>query len=210
MRRALAAALLTVLVCSADGGSALATAGRVVWAPFQYVGGRLLDAAEVVDLNVGVGTGAKVDVKYGVNFLGAGKVRAVRAGLADGTLDLWTERDRELGLFPFSLLGWPAHVAGRVLNDPKLSQKALELAVAQSLGTQTIEREVLAKEGAVVLRDAVKMWQHTRWGDCLPLGAELHGGLVGARVMAKPLQALDFTIGFVGLDIDPWLAKTPF
>jgi hypothetical protein len=54
------------------------------------------------------------------------------------------------------------------------------------------------------------MWQHTRWGDSLPLGAEVHGGLAGVRLMAKPLQALDFTLGFVGLDIDPWLAKTPF
>lgn len=210
MRPLAAAVLVAALGSSAEGGSALATTAKVLVAPLRYVGGRLGDFFEVFDLNVGLGDGVKLDVKYGVNFLGAGRVRSVRLGLADGRLDFWQERDRSLGLFPFSLLGWPAHLAGRVLGDPKLSEKALNLAMAHSLGTQTVDRELVAKEGAVVLHDVLKMWRHTTWGNSLPLGAEVHGGLVGVRVIAKPLQAMDFVLGFVGIDLDPWLAKRPF
>ena len=151
------------------GATPLATVGRIAWAPVRYVGGRVGDLFDVVDLSVGIGPGAKADVKYGVNFLGAGRVEAVRLGLADGRLGAWSERDRSLGLFPFSLIGWPVHVAGRALDDPKLGERALELAVAHSLGTQCIDRKALAKEGAVVVHDALKMWRHTRWGDSLPL-----------------------------------------
>jgi hypothetical protein len=165
---------------------------------------------DVVDLNVGVGPGAKVDAKYGVHFLGAGSVRSVRVGLTDGRLRLWRERDEQVGLFPFSLLGWPAHAVGRIVNDPKLSEKALEIAIGASLGTHAVEREFIAKEGATVLKDVAQMWRHTTWGDSLPVGGEVHAGLVGARVMARPLQLVDFAVGFLGIDLDPWLAKKPF
>ncbi|NQT51141.1 hypothetical protein HQ576_03785 [bacterium] len=210
MRRLAVVVLLAALAAPAAGGSALATAGQVLWAPFRYVGGRVGDLFDIFDLNLGVGAGAKADVKYAVNFLGAGHVDAVRFGLTDGTLDLWQEKDREVGLFPFSLIGWPAHIAGRVLNNPRLSEDAIKLAVAHSLGTQTVDRQMLAREGAVVFHDVLRMWRHTTWGNSLPVGAEFHAGLVGVRVAAKPFQVLDFGLGFVGIDLDPWLRKRPF
>jgi hypothetical protein len=192
------------------GSSPLGLVGQVLWAPVRYVGGRVADLAEAVDLNVGIGDGAKVDVRYGVNFLGAGRVRAVRAGLHGGRLALWKEKDHTLGLFPLSLLGWPAHLVGRVANSRKLRDQALELATAHALGTQTVERDVVMRQAGTMLGDAVKSWRHTRWGDSLPIGGEVHAALVGARLVAKPLQLLDFAVGFAGIDLDPWLAKKPF
>lgn len=191
-------------------GGREAAAGSPLWVPFRYVGGRVADLFEVVDISIGLGPGVKVDAKYGVNFLGAGSVRSVRLGLDHGGPRVWCERDRQVGLFPFSLLGWPAHAVGRVVNDPKLTERALRLAVAGSLGTQTLEEREVAEAGALVLRDTVAMWRHSTWGDSLPLGAEAHVGLVGARVTARPLQVVDLAVGLVGLDLDPWLAKKPF
>jgi hypothetical protein len=203
--------LVVAWVVAAQGeAGALATAGRVLWAPVVYVGGRVADLLEVVDLNLGVGAGGKADVKYGVNFLGAGRVDAVRFGLADGTLDLWSEQDREVGLFPFSLLGWPAHLVGRMMNEPGVSNRAWHIAVDYSLGTETMDRRWVAWESRKVVQDVLRAGVHTTWGNSLPLGAELHPGLVGVRVTAKPLQAVDFALGFVGIDLDPVLARRPF
>jgi hypothetical protein len=61
--------------------------------------------------------------------------------------------------------------------------------------------------GQEVVLEMLTMWRGTRWGDSLPIGAEVHGGIVGARVIVKPLQAIDFALGFVFIDLDPWLAK---
>ena len=205
-----AAALLVLVLAGPARGGALATVGRVAWAPFRYVGGRVADLFEVVDLNLGFGPGAKIDARYAVNFLGAGRVESVRLGLDHGRLRGWREADRQMGLFPLSLLGWPAAAAGRVLRNPELTEKAIELAVAGSAGSQTLERAELAREGAPVLISVVSMWRHATWGDSLPVGAEAHAGLVGARVLVKPLQLVDLAVGFVGLDLDPWLAKRPF
>ena len=47
----------------------------------------------------------------------------------------------------------------------------------------------------------------TRWGDSLPVGAEVHAGIVGVRAIVKPLEVIDFALGFVFIDLDPWLAK---
>ncbi|MFP4057730.1 MAG: hypothetical protein ACLF0G_12765 [Candidatus Brocadiia bacterium] len=201
--------LLLALAAPAAGGSAPGGAS-VLWAPARYLGGRGLDLLDILEVSVGLGPGAKADVKYGINFLGVGRVRALRMGMDGRRPNVWWEADDQVGLFPFSLLGWPAHLAGRLLDDPQLTERAIQLAIAGSLGSQTVQRKELAEEGAVVLSDVVRMWRHTRWGDSLPVGAELHAGLAGARVMLKPLQALDFAVGIVGLDLDPWLAKSPF
>ena len=210
MRAAGLLVLVGALSAPDAGAAGLGRAGRLIGAPFRYAAGRFGDLLEALDLSVGLGPGVKLDAKYGVSFLGAGRVDAVRLGLCGRRLGLWREADRQLGLFPFSLLGWPAHAVGRLLANPGLADTALELALAASLGTQTIERKELIARGAIALTDSVKMWRHTTWGDSLPVGAEVHAGLIGARVMVRPLQIVDFAVGFVGIDLDPWLAKRPF
>jgi len=202
-----AAALAVAAWVPARGGGGLAA---VAWAPCRYVAGRVGDLLEVVELSVGVGPGAKVDAKYGVNFLGAGSVRSLRVGLRGGRPSAWGERDRQAGLFPFSLLGWPAHGVARLLQDRELAEKALYVAATTSLGTQTLEYRMAAEQGTAALRDVASMWRHTTWGESLPIGAEVHAGLVGARVMARPLELVDLAVGFVGIDLDPWLAREPF
>jgi len=202
MRRLSSGVLVLVLATPAHGGAG--------WEPLRYLGCRLADLLDALELNVGVGPGAKVDVKYGISFLGVGRVRALRVGVVGRRPSIWWESDRQAGLFPFSLLAWPPYGLGRLLNERELAEKALWIAVSGSLGHQSIEREELTTGGGLLVKEVVKMWRHTRWGDSLPVGAEVHGGLIGVRVLVRPLQLADFVVGIVGLDLDPWLAKTPF
>ncbi|NQT88652.1 hypothetical protein HQ560_17940 [bacterium] len=205
MRRLLP--LVLMLAASPAWAGGWRTAARVLWAPFQYVGGRVGDLFDIIDVNVGIGPGAKIGVKYAVNTLGAGSSEAVCLGVRDGGPDAWTESTEVHGYFPFNLLGWPASVASRVLDDEELTRLLIDAALAGGIGTETIQREEIIDIGGEVVQDMLRMWRGTRWGDSLPIGAEIHGGIVGARVIVKPLQAIDFALGFVFIDLDPWLAK---
>jgi hypothetical protein len=209
MRRVACLCLVLAFAAPARGG-AWRTTGRALWAPFQYVGGRVADLLDIVDVNVAIGPGAKFDVKYAVNFMGAGSADAVCLGLRDGGPWAWTESSEIHGLFPLNLLGWPASVAGRLLDDDELTDLLIEAAISGGIGTETIHREEVVRAGREKVQDMLRMWRGTNWGDSLPVGAEVHGGIVGARVIVKPLQAVDFAVGFIGLNLDRWLDKRVF
>ena len=65
-----------------------------------------------------------------------------------------------------------------------------------------IPNELPGGDPAFILKDTVEGPNHTRWADSFPIGAEAHLG-VGLRVMVRPLQLVDFLVGFAGLDLDP-------
>ena len=202
--------LLALLPAPAQAGISLRGIGRTLWAPVRYAEGRVADLMDAVELNVGFGKGFKLDLKYGIHFLGIGQVRDWRLGVLDRRVGCWREIDDTLSLFPFSLLGWPVKAVARSFGDLDLAERAAFVATAGTLGIQYLDRKELCGDAAFILKDTVESWRHTRWGDSLPVGAEVHAGIVGVRAVVRPLQVVDFAVGFVGIDLDPWLDKTPF
>jgi hypothetical protein len=206
--RGVAAALLLAAGMAGQARGGGSPAARAVMAPVRYLGARGQDLLDVFEVNVGAGRGLKLDVKYGVNFLGLSDIKAWRAGTIDRRAGVWRELDSEIGLFPLSLLAWPVHYAARACGCDTLAADARFVARAGSVGVQHLDRKELNGEPEFFEKDTVEGWRHTRWRDCFPIGAEIHA-TVGVRLMMRPLQLVDFLVGFVGLDMDPQLAKGP-
>ena len=193
--------------CPADA-AALADAGKLAMAPVRYVRGRVADALDVFELHVGIGRGAKVDVKYGLHFFGLGDVRAQRYGLLGRQAGTWREMDSEISLMPFNVLAWPVHYGAKAAGWHQLAADAQFVAQAGGDGVQHLDRKSLNGDPEFYVKDTVEGPRHTRWGESFPIGAEMHAW-VGVRAMARPLQLVDFAVGFVGIDLDPWLTKEP-
>lgn len=174
-------------------------------APLRYLHERLADLLDVFELNVSVGRGAKADIRYGLLFFGLGDLRVQRYGLLDRRTGSWRELDTELCLLPLSLLAAPVEQAARLAGAPRLAQDAHFVLQAGTDGFQHLDRKELNGDPEFLLKDTVDGPMHTRWGDCFPVGAEFHLG-VGARVTLRPLQFVDFLVGFAGFELDPWLA----
>jgi len=182
----------------------------ILAAPVRFLGWRLADLAHVVELNAGRGNGFKLDLSYGVHFFGLGRVRSWRAGLMDRRVGTWREIDDTLSLFPISVLAWPVSRAARLAGAPQLAQDARFVANTAGLGVEYLDRKEYGGDPAFLLKDTVEGWRHARWGDSFPVGGEVFLGLVGLRVQLRPLQLADFAVGFVGLDLDPWLDTSPY
>lgn len=175
------------------------------WAPIAYATERVNDLFDLFELNVGLGRGAKLSLKYGLHFLGLGDTRTQRYGLLDRRVGTWRELDSELGLFPLSMLAWPVEEAASLTGARQLQQDARFVLQAGTQGVRHLDRKELNGDPEFVLKDTVEGPLHTRWGDCFPIGAEVHLG-VGVRALVRPLQLADFVVGFLGIELDPWLA----
>jgi hypothetical protein len=173
-------------------------------APVRYAHERLADLADIFELNVGIGRGAKLDIKYGIQFLGLGNVRSQRYGLLDRRMGTWRELDDELALLPLSYLAWPVREGARLCGWRRLAGDAGFVLQAGTLGVQHLDRKALNGDNEFLLKDTVEGPIHTRWADSFPLGLDLHAG-VGIRAVVRPLQLADFVVGFVGIELDPWL-----
>jgi len=169
-----------------------------------YAAERFNDLLDIFELNVGVGRGAKFDVRYGLHFFGIGDVRSHRFGFFGRRAGTWRELDSELSLFPLSLLAWPVEQAAALCGARQLRQDAHFVLQAGTDGVQHLDRKELNGDPVFVLRDTVEGALHTRWGDCFAIGAEAQLG-VGVRAVVRPLQLADFVVGWVGIELDPWL-----
>jgi len=173
-------------------------------APVRYAHERLADLADIFEFNLGIGRGAKFDIKYGLHFFGLGNVRSQRYGLLDRRIGTWRELDDELALLPLSYLAWPVREGARLCGWRRLAADAGFVLQAGTLGVQHLDRKELNGDPEFLLKDTVEGPIHTRWADCFPLGLDLHAG-VGIRAIVRPLQLADFVVGFVGIELDPWL-----
>lgn len=173
-------------------------------APVRYAHERLADLADIFELNVGIGRGAKFDIKYGLHFFGLGGVRSQRYGLLDRRIGTWRELDDELALLPLSYLAWPVREGARLCGWHRLAADAGFVLQAGTLGVQHLDRKEFNGDPEFLLKDTVEGPIHTRWADSFPLGLDLHAG-VGIRAIVRPLQLADFVVGFVGIELDPWL-----
>ena len=214
--------LLAALGGQAPAASLLSRVGKVAWAPVRYAAARGQDLLDVFEINVGFGRTAKIDVKYGLHFFRVGDVRAWRAGSIDRRMGTWRETDDGLSIFPVSLLGWPVHWAADACGCRRLATDARFVARECTEGYQHVDRKELNGDPAFLWKDTVGGYygpihgvslptgfRHTRWGDSFPIGAELHAG-VGVRAVVRPLQLVDFVVGFVGIDLDPQLNKKAY
>jgi len=174
------------------------------WAPLRYLHERLADLLDIVELNVGAGRGVKLDVKYGVQFLGLSDLRTRRVGILDRRVGAWREIDSEIGLLPFSFLAYPVEQVAGLCGWRRLAGDAAFVRHAGTLGIQYLDRKELHGDPEFFIKDTVEGPLHTRWGDSFPIGAEVHAG-VGIRFLLRPLQLVDFVAGFVGIELDPWL-----
>ncbi|HPD14274.1 MAG TPA: hypothetical protein PLE19_04960 [Planctomycetota bacterium] len=178
---------------------------RRPWPPAAYAAERVNDLLDAFELNAGIGRGAKLSLRYGLHFFGLGEARTRRYGVLDRRMGTWRELDSELSLFPLSLLAWPVEGAAGLAGARQLQQDARFVLQAGTEGVQHLDRKKLNGDPEFVLKDTVEGPLHTRWGDCFPIGAEMQAG-VGLRLTVRPLQLVDFLAGFIGIELDPWLA----
>jgi len=179
-----------------QGGSVLSWVGR-------YVVGRVADALDMVEVNAAIGPGLKAGVEYAVLRTTVGQVEAQRIGLDGRQVGMWTEHNVAFGIFPVSLLFAPFEL----LKDQgdtyqMLAEGGFE---AGTLGVErTARKDFVATD--VLYHEAVMAgaW-HERPGDVASVGAEVHLLIVGARARVKPLEIMDFVLGFIGIDLDPRL-----
>lgn len=217
MRSSFVALLLGILACGpasaeeegeARGSPArrppTSAAKRLVRPVVRYLCERGADLMDVVELNVGVGRGAKSDFHYGIHFFGLGDVRSWRAGVLDRRVGYWRELDTQLGLLPLSLLACPVEQAARVAGQRQLAADARFVLEVGTDGVRHLDRKEFNGDPEFILKDTVSGAMHTRWGDSFPIGGEVHLG-IGARAYLRPLQLVDFIVGFVGIELDPWL-----
>ncbi len=208
MHRAAAPCLLALAAASWAAAEPGPPKGGPALAPLRYLRGRALDLLDVVELNVGAGPGAKLSVKYGLHFFGLGSVRSTRAGNIDRRAGTWRELDTEFGILPLSVAAWPVHYGARAWGRRQLAADAKLVAQAGSEGIQYLDRKELNGDPAFIVKDTAEGPVHTRWADSFPIGAEVHA-YVGIRALVRPLELVDFAVGLVGLDLDPWLATNP-
>jgi hypothetical protein len=170
----------------------------------RYFRGRANDALDLVEVNLGIGWGLKAGVEYAVLRTTLGQVKAQRVGMDSRQLGLWGERNVAFGIFPASLLFAPFELVKNQGDTWRvLAEGGFELG---TIGVERTRREGFATT-SVLYHEAVMAgpW-HERTGDCGAIGGELHLGLFGARARAKPLEFVDFLVGFLGVDLDPQLA----
>lgn len=181
----------------------VAAGGKLTQALGLYVLGRAADALDIVEANVGVGPGLKAGLEYGVLRTTLGYVEAGRLGIDGRQLGAWTEYNVAFGIFPASVLFAPFELVKNQGDTWKaLAEVGFELG---SVGVERTKRSNFATT-AVLYREAVMVGPyHQRVGDSFSFGAELHLLLLGARARVKPIEAIDFLLGFVGVDLDPKL-----
>jgi len=145
-----------------------------------YLGDRLRDLAQVIEIDGSLGTGVRAQVGVsGVAQLGVGWSRATAAGLRDGDLGSWREDRSELGLGPF------------YLHEVEIEGSSDAL-----VGHRTAR---FGEEGFTSL--PVEYWGGV-WADRLP-GDVCIGGhvfFVGGSARFRLLELLDFLAGLVGAD----------
>ena len=204
-----AACLLVCLAGQARSAGAMSRAGRLALAPLRYVGRRAQDLLDVFELNASAGRSVKIDVRYGVQLFGyADDLETWRVGLMDRRAGTWREIDSEIALFPLSYLAWPIAKGAEACGWRQAASDVHFVYEAGTEGVQHLDRKELNGDVAFFWKDTVSGHRHTRWGDSFPIGVEAHLG-VGVRAVVRPLQLADFVVGFVGLDLDPWLNREP-
>jgi len=173
-------------------------------AAWQFLEGRTLDLIDVGEFDIGIGPGLKAGLEYGVARTTLGLVEAQRIGFDGRQVGTWMERNASFGILPASLVFAPFELVRRA-GEPwrSLALYGFEMG---SLGAERTQRRDFVTT-AVLYHEAraAGPW-HERPGDIAAVGAELHLFLIGARARLKPLEALDFLLGFIGLDLDPRLA----
>lgn len=172
----------------------------LVGAIWGYVRGRALDLLDVAEVNIGIGPGLKAGMEYGVARTTLGLVEGERVGFDGRQVGMWAEKNASFGILPLSLAFAPFELV-RGAGEPwrGLAVYGFEMG---SLGAERTQRRDFVTT-AILYREArmAGPW-HERPGDIASFGAELHLLVLGARVRFKPLEALDFLAGFVGIDLD--------
>jgi len=208
--RKAAIVLLASLTLAAPGlARAEGRIATVALAPVRYLGERALDLLDVFELHVGAGRGAKVSVKYGLHFFGAGDVNAYRVGLMDRRAGYWREVDNEFCIFPVSFLAWPVLWGAEGVGATGTASVARLVTKDGHRGIFMLDRKELNGDYAFIWSDMGEGCRHMRLGDSFPIGAEVHA-LVGVRAGVRPLQLVDFITSCVGLDLDPWLKEKSY
>jgi len=180
------------------------TGGQVLGKVWVYLSGRVNDAIDMVEMDVGFGVGAKAGLEAALVRIGAGTLQSQRFGFDGRQAGAWTEQNVMFGIFPISLLFAPFELArnqGDVWEG--LAAGGFELGTS---GTERIRRGNFATT-AVLYQEAVAVGPvHERPGDIASVGGEVFLGFLGVRARLKPVEALDFLTSFFGLDLDPMLA----
>jgi len=196
------------LAATPQGGGLFASSRKArpgllsgVW---RFIAARSLDLLDVAEINLAVGPGLKAGIEYGAARTTLGLVQAERFGFDGRQVGAWVEKNASFGILPASLLFAPCELFRRA-GEPWRSLAVYGFEMG-SLGAERTERQDFATT-AVLYRQArmAGPW-HERPGDMASFGLELHLLLVGGRARFKPLEALDFLAGFVGVDLDPALA----
>ncbi|MFP4057732.1 MAG: hypothetical protein ACLF0G_12775 [Candidatus Brocadiia bacterium] len=185
-------------------GEGTSAARSVATGSVAYVRNRVLDAVDVVELNVGVGPGAKAGVEYGLARTTLGWVQSQRIGLDGRQAGIWSERNASYGIFPASVAFLPFELV-REAGDTwqALAVYGFELG---TFGIERIERDRLATTTVLYHEAKAAGPVHERLGDAFSFGGDVHAGLLGARARVKPLELFDFVLGFAGVNLDRHLA----
>ncbi len=185
-------------------GSSLRSGKSLLAGVWRYAFERVADALDVVEANVAIGPGLKVGVEYAVLRTTLGSVQAQRLGMDSRQIGAWSERNVAFGIFPVSLLFAPFEL----VKDKGDAWEALAVGGFEigTVGMERTSREAFATTDVLYLEAVMAGPWHERPGDIASVGAEVHLLLVGARARVKPLEFVDFLLGFVGIDLDPRLA----
>jgi len=181
-------------------GDAIANLGK---ASVSYVNNRILDFFDMMELNIAAGTGAKVGVEYLVGRTTLGYVESSRLGFDGRQMGAWQEKNASFGIFPLSLVFLPFELVkskGGVWEG--LAVGGFEMG---TVGVESIEREHFSTSTVLYENAKVAGPLHERPGDICSVGAEVHL-ILGARARVKPLEIVDFVVGFIGIDFDRALA----
>jgi len=208
--------LLLILLAPAAFGAALApglpAGGPRTWyeqigngvkgaatATTRYVNDRLLDFFDIMELNIGVGAGAKAGVEYAIGRTTLGYVESTRLGFDGRQAGAWSEKNASFGIFPLSLAFLPFELT-KGLGDvwEAIAVGGFEMG---TIGIEIVERENFSTTTILYEKAHIAGPIHERRGDIASIGAELHL-LVGVRARVKPLELVDFVVGFIGIDFD--------
>ena len=173
-----------------------------------YLGDRVVDFVDMAEVNVSLGIGAKAGVEYGLGRTTLGYVEALRIGHDGRQVGAWTERNAAYGIFPASPVCAPFEVV-RNAGEPwhTLAVYGFEMG---SLGAERTERQGFATTAILYDKaEMVSLW-HSRPGDMCSIGADVHLLFVGGRARFKPLEMVDFVLGFVGINLESWLDRPGF
>ena len=185
-------------------GPSLRTGQSLLGGVLRYAFGRVADALDVVEANVGIGPGLKAGVEYAVLRTSVGSVHAQRLGMDGRQIGTWDERNVAFGIFPASLLFAPFELVKNQGDTWRaLAVGGFELG---TVGVERTSRENFATSDVLYHETVMAGPWNERPGDTAAIGAELHLGFIGARLRVKPLEFVDFIVGFVGIELDPQLA----